>query len=107
MGDLLAVPVLVKMATLGLSVLLGTLISPLYGLPLKPFDVAVYAALGAVPLAILPLFLVAAPRRHWQIGGGRPTSRGMTAHFPFDNSYARLPDRFFTRQPPCRWRHRA
>jgi hypothetical protein len=31
----------------------------------------------------------------------------MTAHFPFDNSYARLPDRFFTRQPPCRWRHRA
>jgi len=24
----------------------------------------------------------------------------MTAHFPFDNSYARLPDRFFTRQPP-------
>jgi hypothetical protein len=36
MGDLLAVPVLVKMATLGLSVLLGTLISPLYGLPLKP-----------------------------------------------------------------------
>ncbi|KPQ16664.1 MAG: hypothetical protein HLUCCO18_07380 [Rhodobacteraceae bacterium HLUCCO18] len=24
----------------------------------------------------------------------------MNAHFPFDNSYARLPDRFFTRQPP-------
>jgi uncharacterized protein YdiU (UPF0061 family) len=24
----------------------------------------------------------------------------MTAHFPFDNSYARLPDRFFTRQAP-------
>ena len=24
----------------------------------------------------------------------------MSAHFPFDNSYARLPDRFFTRQPP-------
>ncbi len=24
----------------------------------------------------------------------------MTAHFPFDNSYARLPERFFTRQPP-------
>ncbi len=23
-----------------------------------------------------------------------------SAHFPFDNSYARLPDRFFTRQPP-------
>jgi hypothetical protein len=57
MGDLLAVPVLVKMATLGLSVLLGTLIAPLYGQPLKPADVAVYAALGAVPLAILPIFL--------------------------------------------------
>jgi hypothetical protein len=57
MGDLLAVPVLVKMATLGLSVLLGTLMSPLYGLPLKTGDVAVYAALGAVPLALLPLFL--------------------------------------------------
>jgi serine/tyrosine/threonine adenylyltransferase len=24
----------------------------------------------------------------------------MTAHFPFDNSYARLPDRFYTRQAP-------
>jgi uncharacterized protein YdiU (UPF0061 family) len=24
----------------------------------------------------------------------------MTVHFPFDNSYVRLPDRFFTRQPP-------
>ena len=24
----------------------------------------------------------------------------MTVHFPFDNSYARLPDRFFTRTPP-------
>lgn len=24
----------------------------------------------------------------------------MTAQFPFDNSYARLPERFFTRQPP-------
>jgi serine/tyrosine/threonine adenylyltransferase len=24
----------------------------------------------------------------------------MTAQFPFDNSYARLPDRFYTRQPP-------
>jgi hypothetical protein len=46
MGDLLAVPVLVKMATLGLSVLLGTLISPLYGLPLKPFDVAFMRASG-------------------------------------------------------------
>jgi uncharacterized protein YdiU (UPF0061 family) len=26
----------------------------------------------------------------------------VTAHFPFDNSYARLPERFFTRQPPAR-----
>ena len=25
----------------------------------------------------------------------------MTAHFPFDNSYARLPERFFTRQLPA------
>ena len=25
----------------------------------------------------------------------------MTAQFPFDNSYARLPERFFTRQPPA------
>ena len=25
----------------------------------------------------------------------------MTAHFPFDNSYARLPNRFFTRQAPA------
>jgi len=25
----------------------------------------------------------------------------MNAHFPFDNSYARLPDRFFTKQPPA------
>jgi uncharacterized protein YdiU (UPF0061 family) len=24
----------------------------------------------------------------------------MTVHFPFDNTYARLPDRFYTRQPP-------
>jgi hypothetical protein len=82
MGDLLAVPVLVKMATLGLSVLLGTLIAPLYGQPLKPADVAVYAALGAVPLAILPIFLSRLRAALWQIVDRCPTSRGMTAHFP-------------------------
>ena len=26
----------------------------------------------------------------------------MTPRFPFDNSYARLPDRFYTRQAPAR-----
>jgi hypothetical protein len=70
LGDLLAIPVLVKMATLGLSVLLGTLISPLYGLPLKPFDVALYACLGAVPLIFLPLMLRRLAPRSGNPGAG-------------------------------------
>jgi hypothetical protein len=50
LGDLLAVPVLVKLGTLGISVLLGALISPFFGLELEPGSVVVYSILGLGPL---------------------------------------------------------
>lgn len=53
-GDILALPLLIKAATLGLSVLLGTLIAPAWGLPLAPGEVATYAALTLLPAALVP-----------------------------------------------------
>lgn len=52
-GDLLALPLLLKAATLGLSVLLGTLIAPAWGLPLAAGEVATYAALTVLPAALV------------------------------------------------------
>jgi hypothetical protein len=54
LGDLLAVPLLLKVGTLGLSVLLGTLYRPLFGQPLAAGEIAIYALLGFGPLLLLP-----------------------------------------------------
>ena len=56
-GDLIAVPLLVKMATLGVSVFLGTLYGPFFDQPIRIADLAVYGALGFLPLALLPPWL--------------------------------------------------
>ena len=55
-GDLLALPLLMKLATLGLSVLIGTLIGPLWGVPAALTDVATYAVLALLPAALVPLW---------------------------------------------------
>jgi hypothetical protein len=61
-GDLLALPLLVKAGTLGVSVLLGTLLSPLFGLPIAPGEVITYAILGLLPLALtIPWWRALAP----------------------------------------------
>ena len=52
-GDLLAIPVLIKAGSIGLSVLVGTLISPLFGLPARPEEIATYALLGFGPLLLI------------------------------------------------------
>ncbi|MEJ1991489.1 MAG: hypothetical protein P8X50_07170 [Maritimibacter sp.] len=52
-GDVLALPLLVKAATLGLSVLIGTLIGPLWGLPLAIDEVGIYAVLTLLPAALI------------------------------------------------------
>lgn len=51
-GDLLAIPLLIKASSIGLSVLLGTLLQPLFGRPIAWADVPVYALLGIIPLAV-------------------------------------------------------
>lgn len=56
LGDALAIPVLVKLGTLGTSVLLGTLLAPLFGGRIVLADVGVYSLLGIVPLAFLTVF---------------------------------------------------
>lgn len=59
LGDVLAPPLLVKMATLGISVLLGTLYAPFFDRPLAPGEIATYAFLGLGPLALIPPWLSA------------------------------------------------
>ena len=56
LGDVLAVPVLVKLVTLGTSVLIGTLLVPLFGGTMAPGEVATYTLLGVAPLGFLLLF---------------------------------------------------
>ncbi|GGD33987.1 hypothetical protein [Sinisalibacter lacisalsi] len=51
-GDLLALPLLIKSGTLGISVLIGSLLAPMFGLPINPGEVATYAILGLLPLAL-------------------------------------------------------
>ncbi|NAZ35997.1 hypothetical protein [Rubellimicrobium sp. CFH 75288] len=58
LGDLFAVPALMKTGVLGLSVLIGTLVAPRWtGLPVDPAEVALYALMGLGPLALVPVFL--------------------------------------------------
>ncbi len=52
-GDILALPLLIKAATMGLSVLIGTLIAPAWGQPVAAGEVATYAALTFLPAALL------------------------------------------------------
>ncbi len=56
-GDILALPLVIKLATLGLSVLIGTLLGPVFGLPIAWEEVMVYAVLGIGPLIFVPFFL--------------------------------------------------
>jgi len=63
MGDLLAIPLLIKAGSLGLSVLLGTLLSPLYGLPAPLSEIVTYTILGCLPLLLIPGWL-----RHLRVG---------------------------------------
>ena len=57
LGDALAVPLLVKVGTLGISVLIGALVAPWFGHPLNMGDMATYAALGLGPLLFIGPFL--------------------------------------------------
>jgi hypothetical protein len=52
LGDVLAVPILIKVGILGLSVLLGTLFAPTYGRGIEIESVFLYALLGLGPLAL-------------------------------------------------------
>lgn len=53
-GDLLAIPMLMKVAVLGVSVFLGTLYGwAVFGGPLLPFDLALYALMGFGPAALI------------------------------------------------------
>lgn len=56
LGDALAVPILVKVGTLGTSVLVGTLLTPLFGRELVWGEALTYAVMGLLPLALLVPF---------------------------------------------------
>jgi len=56
-GDVLAVPILTKAVTLGVSVLLGTLLAPAFGRTLDAVEVATYALLGLGPLGFLVVYV--------------------------------------------------
>lgn len=57
LGDALAVPVLVKIGTLGVSVLIGALLAPAFGQEIDLASVGIYALLGLGPLVFAVLFL--------------------------------------------------
>jgi len=56
-GDALAIPILIKVGTLGVSVLLGTLIAPIFGQEIDVASVGIYALLGLGPLLFTIPFL--------------------------------------------------
>lgn len=54
LGDLLAIPMLMKVAVLGVSVFLGTLLAwAFFDGPFKAFDLALYALIGFGPAALI------------------------------------------------------
>lgn len=57
LGDTLAVPVLVKIGTLGVSVLIGSLLAPAFGQEIDLASVGIYALLGLGPLLFAIPFL--------------------------------------------------
>jgi nicotinamide riboside transporter PnuC len=59
LGDVLAVPILIKIGTLGVSVLVGTLLAPWFGGEVDVASVGIYAILGLGPLAFAVPYLSA------------------------------------------------
>jgi hypothetical protein len=57
LGDALVIPILIKVGTLGISVLLGTLIAPMFGQEIDVASVGIYALLGIGPLLFAIPFL--------------------------------------------------
>ncbi len=53
LGDALAIPILIKVGTLGLSVLLGALVAPWFGQDIDVASVGIYALLGVGPIALV------------------------------------------------------
>lgn len=52
-ADVLAIPLLMKAGSIGLSVLLGTLLSPAFGMPIMASEVAIYTLLGFGPVVLI------------------------------------------------------
>lgn len=57
LGDALVIPLLIKVGTLGVSVLIGTLLGPWFGQPLDVASVGIYALLGLGPLLFVVPFV--------------------------------------------------
>lgn len=57
LGDVLAIPILIKAGTLGLSVLIGTLLAPWFNQEIQFGSVLIYALMGGGPLLLILPFL--------------------------------------------------
>ncbi|EDX82956.1 hypothetical protein S7335_134 [Synechococcus sp. PCC 7335] len=57
LGDVLAIPLLIKAGTLGLSVFLGTLLAPWFDRQIDFASVGIYAVMGLGPLILIGPFL--------------------------------------------------
>ena len=57
LGDALSIPVLVKIGTLGVSVLIGALLAPAFDQEFDLASVGIYGLLGLGPLVFAVLFL--------------------------------------------------
>jgi hypothetical protein len=57
LGDVLAIPILVKVATLGISVFIGALVAPWFGQETDLPSIGIYALLGFGPLVFIVPFL--------------------------------------------------
>lgn len=57
LGYLITVPLLVKMAALGFSVLTASLIGPAFGQTTSTADLVIYTLLGAGPVLLIPVYL--------------------------------------------------
>lgn len=66
LGDALAIPLLIKMGTLGISVMLGALLAPAFGRELDVASVGIYALLGVGPLVFAVPFV-----QRMTVGGER------------------------------------
>ena len=57
LGDALSIPLLIKVGTLGLSVLIGTLLAPVFGQSLDLASIGIYALVGLGPLLFAVQFV--------------------------------------------------